>query len=88
MTKEELKKIQFRFASHLSMSDKYQTMYVDESGRLAICEITERINEFETGKVHREYRLDSKWYDDKADFEKALEGIPAWTFRKKKGGEE
>lgn len=88
MTREEIKKILFHFASHLSLTDQYQTMYVDDSGRLAICDITERINEFETGKVRREYRLDDKWYDDKADFEKALESIPAWTFRKKKGGEQ
>jgi hypothetical protein len=87
MTREEFKKIPFHFASHLSLTDQYQTMYVDDSGRLAICEITERISEFETGKVHREYRIDNKWYDDKADFENALERIPAWTFRKKKGGE-
>lgn len=88
MTQEELKKIQFRFASHLSMTDQYQTMYVDDSGRLAVCDITERISEFETGKVRREYRIDGKWYDDKAEFEKALESIPAWTFRKKKGGKQ
>lgn len=88
MTKKELEKIPFHFASHLSMSDQYQTMYVDDSGRLAVCDITERISEFETGKTRRKYRIDDKWYDDKAEFEKALEGIPAWTFRKKKGGEQ
>lgn len=86
MTKEELRKIPFHFASHLTLTDQYQTMYVDESGRLAVCDITERISEFEVGKTKRKYRIDDKWYDDKADFEKALESIPAWTFRKKKGG--
>jgi hypothetical protein len=83
MTKEELKKIQFHFASHLSMSDQYQTIYVDDSGRLAICDITERISEFETGKVRREYRIDGKWYKTKAAFEKAME-----TFEYKKGGKQ
>lgn len=82
MTKEELNKIQFRFASHISLADQYQTMYVDESGRLAICDITERISEFETGKVRREYRIDDKWYKTKKAFEKAME-----TFEYKKGGE-
>lgn len=75
MTLEEIKKIPFHFASHLSMTDQYQTMYVDDSGRLAICEITERISEFETGKVHYEYRIDNKWYKSKKAFEKALEEI-------------
>ena len=88
MTREEINKIPFHFASHLSLTDQYQLMYVDDSGRLAICEITERISEFETGKVHREYRIDNKWYKTKKAFEKALEKIPAWTFRKKKGGEQ
>ncbi len=83
MTKEELKKIQFRFASHLSMTDQFQTMYVDDSGRLAICDITERISEFEVGKTRREYRIDSKWYKTKKAFEKAME-----TFEYKKGGKE
>ena len=83
MTKEELKKIQFRFAQHLSMSDQYQTMYVDDSGRLAVCDITERISEFETGKVRREYCIDGKWYKTKAAFEKAMQG-----FEYKKGGEQ
>ena len=86
MTKEEIKKIPFHFASHLSMKDQYQTMYVDDSGRLTICEITERISEFETGKTTREYRIDDKWYKSKAAFIKALEKMPASAF-KKKGGE-
>lgn len=83
MTQEEIKKIPFYFASHLTLTDQYQTMYVDDSGRLAICEITERISEFETGKVHQEYRIDDKWYKTKKAFEKAME-----TFEYKKGGEE
>lgn len=83
MTLEEIKKIPFHFASHLTLTDLYQTMYVDDSGRLAICEITERISEFETGKTTREYRLDSKWYKSKKAFVKALEKIPAWTLIKK-----
>ena len=83
MTQEEIKKIPFHFASHLSLTDQYQTMYVDDSGRLAICEITERISEFETGKVHREYRIDDKWYKTKKTFVNALE-----TFEYKKGGEQ
>lgn len=81
MTKEEMKKIPFHFASHLSMSDQYQTMYVDDSGRLAVCDITERISEFETGKTRREYRIDDKWYKTKKAFEKAME-----RFEYKKGG--
>lgn len=80
MTKEEIKKIQFRFASHLSLTDQYQTMYVDESGRLAICDITERISEFEVGKTRREYRIDDKWYKTKAGFVRAMQ-----RFEYKKG---
>lgn len=83
MTREEIKKIPFHFASHLSLTDQYQTIYVDDSGRLAICEITERISEFETGKVRIEYRIDDKWYKTKKAFEKAME-----TFEYKKGGEQ
>jgi len=83
MTKEEIKKILFHFASHLTTSDQYQTMYVDDSGRLAVCDITERISEFETGKTRREYRIDDKWYKTKKAFEKAME-----TFEYKKGGEQ
>lgn len=83
MTKEELEKIPFHFASHLSLTDQYQTMYVDDSGRLAVCDITERINEFETGKTRREYRIDDKWYKTKAAFERAMQG-----FEYKKGGEQ
>lgn len=83
MTKEEMKKISFHFASHLSISDQYQTMYVDDSGRLAVCDITERISEFETGKTRREYRIDGKWYKTKKAFEKAME-----TFEYKKGGKQ
>ena len=75
MTKEELRKVPFHFVSHLSMTDQHQTMYVDDSGRLAICEITERISEFETGKTTREYRIDDKWYKTIKAFEKALEEI-------------
>lgn len=87
MTQEELKKIPFRFASHLSLTDQYQTMYVDDSGRLAICEITERINEFETGKVHREYRIDGKWYKTKKAFEKALKNFAFGPQKPMRGGE-
>lgn len=75
MTKEELRKVPFHFVSHLSMEKEYQTMYVDDSGRLAMCKITERISEFETGKVRYEYRVDNKWYKSKKAFEKALEEI-------------
>lgn len=83
MTKKELEKIQFRFASHLSTTDQYQTMYVDDSGRLAVCDITERISEFETGKTRREYRIDGKWYKTKKAFERAMQ-----RFEYKKGGEQ
>ena len=87
MTKEELKKIPFHMVSHLSLENEHRTTYSDDSGRLGFCDITPK-KEFDFGKSRRVFRLDSKWYDDKAEFEKALEGIPAWTFHKKKGGEQ
>lgn len=75
MTKEELRKVPFHFVSHLTMVKEYKTMYMDDSGRLAICKIVERISEFETGKVCYKYRIDKKWYKSKKAFEKALEEI-------------
>lgn len=87
MTLEELKKIPFHFESYLSMTHKYQTTYVDDSGRLAICDITERINEITTGKKTREYRIDGNRYISPDTFVKALEKIPAWTLIKKEGEE-
>ena len=82
MTYEELKKIPFHMLSHLSMENEYRTTYSDDSGRLGYCDITPKKG-FVFGKARRVFRLDSTWYENKEDFIKALERIPAWTFRKK-----
>lgn len=75
MTKEEFRKVPFHFVLHSTTEKEYKFMYMDDSGRLAICRIIERISEFETGKVRYEYRIDNKWYKYKKAFEKALEEI-------------
>ena len=72
MTIEEFEKVPFRMALHLAMADEYVGTYVDESGRLGFVIRTERVNEFETGKVRKEYRIDSKWYKSKKKFIEAL----------------
>lgn len=87
MTKEELKKIPFHMVSHLSMENEHRSTYSDDSGRLGFCDITPKKG-LEFGKSRRVYRLDSTWYEKKEEFIKALENIPAWTFRKKKVGEQ
>lgn len=86
MTKEELKKISFHMVSHLSMENEHRITYSDDSGRLGFCDITPKKG-CKLGKSSRVFRIDSIWYENKEDFIKALERIPAWTFRKK-GGEE
>ena len=66
MTQEEIKKIPFRFASHLSMTDQYQTMYVDDSGRPKHVskELYDRIGEMVTNALKAKYvELEKKFND-------------------------
>lgn len=72
MTLEELKKVKFHVVSHLSLAKEHRTTYADDSGRLGFCDITKKKNEFEFGESERFYRIDSTWYEKKADFFKAL----------------
>lgn len=87
MTYEEVKKVPFHMVGHLAMADAYQGTYADESGRLGFCDITERINEFETGECHRSYRIDNTWYDTKEEFVEALKHFNFGPQEPKKKGE-
>jgi hypothetical protein len=71
MTYNELLKIPFHFVSHLSLENQHQTTYTDDSGRLGFCDTTEKKG-FYFGKTVRSYRIDTKWYENKKDFIKAL----------------
>lgn len=72
--------------SHLSLVYEHRTTYSDDSGRLGFCDIIPR-KRFKFGNSKRVFRLDSTWYDNREDFMKAMETIPAWTFREKGGND-
>lgn len=88
MTYEELIKIPFHFVSHLSLENQHQSTYADDSGRLGFCDTTKKKG-FKFGKTVRSYRIDSKWYDKKEDFIKALEKFSSSESpnNSKKGGD-
>ena len=86
MKANELKKVPFHFVSHLNLDNEHRTMYADNSGRLGFCDITQKKGEFEFGDSHREFRIDSTWYDDKDEFLKALKNF-AFGRKPKKGGQ-
>jgi len=88
MTLEELKKVKFYFVAHLSMANEHQCTYADESGRLGICDITKKKNEFEDGESRRIYRIDSTWYDTEEEFIKALKRFDFGPQVVVKGGEQ
>ena len=87
MTYKEIKKVPFHFVSHISMEDEHRSTYTDDSGRLGFCDITPKKG-FDFGKTIRVYRIDSKWYETKDEFIKALENFafgPSLPNNQKKG---
>lgn len=75
MTQEEFKKIPFHFVSHLSMVDEHVVHYSDDSGRLGICRITPKKDDFTFGKSTTHYRIDNKIFKTKGKFLEALENF-------------
>ena len=75
MTKEEFEKIPFHFVSHLSMADEHIANYSDDSGRLGICVITPKKDDFTFGKSTTHYRIDNKIFKTKGKFLEALENF-------------
>lgn len=75
MTYEEVSKIPFHFATHVSFDDCHQTTYSDESGRFGYCVSVTRKPDGGFGKTTRSYRIDNKWYNRKAKFIQALKTL-------------
>ena len=86
MTEEELKKVKFHFFSHLSMEDEHRTTYVDDSGRLSICECVPMGRSQK--KPYRVYRIDDTWYEKYENFITALKRFGFGPQLPKKGGKQ
>lgn len=85
MTLEEFNKLPFHFNSHLSMVDEYRTTYVDDNGRLAICECVPLGRSRK--KPYRVFCIDGTWYEKQEEFEKALKRFGFGPQQPKKGGQ-
>lgn len=83
MTKEELKKLQFEWVSHVSYEDEYLTTYkcVSEpfKGRLTFCNRIRRDDKtgFIIGRKRTHYMLDGKVYKSRESFLKAVKEVEA-----------
>jgi hypothetical protein len=75
MTYEELKKVPFRFVSHLSMEDEHCTVYESKDKRISFCNHVHFKNGEPTGRTYRHYMIDGKVYKTKEKFIEALEKI-------------
>ena len=62
MTFEKLKKIPFRFVSHLSMEDEHATIYISEDGRIGFCDHVKYKNGQPTKRARRHWQIDGKVY--------------------------
>lgn len=77
MTYEELKKVPFRFVSHLSMEDEHCTTYVTEDGRIGFCTHVLYKNGEPTRRSYRHYMIDGKVYRSRKKFIEALASFKA-----------
>jgi len=72
MTFEELKKIPFRFVSHLSMEDEHCITYISEDGRIGFCDHVQYKNGQPTKRARRHWQIDGKVYKTTPKFIEAL----------------
>ena len=75
MTIEELKKIPFRFVSHIAMKKQHITNYVSDGGQFAFHIITPVLKNGDFGTPRKYYRIGTKWYKSTEKFLEALEKL-------------
>lgn len=76
MTKEELAKVRFKCAGHISLEGEHQTSYYNEQYGFSMVEVTKmKRGGFDVGKSHREYCYKGKWYRKLDKFLEAIKDV-------------
>lgn len=76
MTREELEKVPFKYAGHLSLEGQHQSSYYNEKYGFSMVVVT-KMNRggMEAGKSHREYCYKNKWYRRIDKFLEAIKDV-------------
>ena len=76
MTKEELKKVPFKFCGHLSMADCHQSTYYNEQYGFRMLVVTKCYDEgMRFGRSRRHFYYNGKWYGWKKKFLEAIKDV-------------
>lgn len=75
MTPEELAKIPFRFANHISMEHEHCTTYINEDYDFGFCNHVAVRKDGTFGRSYTHYRYGGKVYKTKAKFLEAIKHI-------------
>ena len=75
MTKEELKKIPFRFRGHIALAKEHIAMYWTDDEQFGMEVHTPILKYGDFGTPRKCYRIGDKWYKSRKKFLEALEKV-------------
>lgn len=75
MTVDELKKVPFRFVSHLAMETYHAATYVNEQYGFTMCVRTRKKDDFTFGRTTKHYRYEGVVYKSLPKFLEAIKDV-------------
>ena len=76
MTKEELKRVPFKFCGHLAMADEHQSSYYNEQYGFKMVTLTRCYDEgMRYGRTRRHFYYNGKWYKSLKKFLEAIKDV-------------